>query len=87
MSNKKIIGITIATAAALAFSAAPVTSALAKGQVNSTRCFGVNSCKGMSDCKSANNSCKGMNSCKGKGLKMVASNKVCKDEGGSTSQS
>ena len=32
-------------------------------------CFGVNACKGHSDCKSAHNDCKGMNSCKGQGFK------------------
>lgn len=87
MSNKKLIGIAIATAAALGFAAAPVTSAIAKGQVNSVRCYGTNSCKGMSECKTANNSCKGMNACKGKGLTMMASSKACKDADGSTSQS
>lgn len=87
MSDKKLIGIAIATAAALVFAAAPVTSAIAKGQVNSVRCFGTNSCKGMSECKTANNACKGMNMCKGKGLSLMASRKACKDAGGSTSQS
>ena len=86
MSNKKLIGIAIATAAALGFAAAPVTSAIAKGQVNSVRCFGTNSCKGMSDCKTAHNSCKGMNACEGKGLTLMSSRKACKDAGGSTSQ-
>ena len=87
MRNKKLIGITIATVAALGFSAAPLTSAIAKGQVNSVRCYGVNSCKGISACKTAHNSCRGMNACKGKGLTLAASRKSCKDAGGSTSQS
>lgn len=87
MSNKKLIGIAIATAAALGFASAPVTSAIAKGQSNSVKCYGINSCKGMSACKTAHNSCKGMNSCKGKGLTLTASRKSCKDAGGSTSQS
>jgi len=30
-------------------------------------CEGVNSCKGKSDCATAENECKGLNSCKGKG--------------------
>lgn len=30
-------------------------------------CSGVNSCKGHSECKTANSSCKGQNSCKGQG--------------------
>jgi hypothetical protein len=32
------------------------------------KCEGVNSCKGHSDCKSAQNDCKGKNSCAGKGF-------------------
>ncbi len=31
-------------------------------------CYGVNSCKGMSDCKSGKHDCKGMNDCKGRGF-------------------
>jgi hypothetical protein len=38
----------------------------------------VNSCKGMSECKSAKNSCKGMNSCKGQGW-VSMSKADCKD--------
>jgi uncharacterized membrane protein len=86
MSNKKMIGITLATAAVLAFAAAPVTSALAKGQVNSVKCYGNNSCKGMSECKTANNSCKGLNNCKGQGLTLAASQKTCEESGGSATQ-
>jgi hypothetical protein len=31
-------------------------------------CFGVNTCKGESACKSARNDCKGQNACKGRGF-------------------
>ena len=45
-------------------------------------CYGVNSCKGMSDCKAGNHECKGMNDCKGQGFKELAS-KACTEQGGS----
>ena len=87
MGNKKIIGISILTAAALSFATLPATSALAKGQINSVKCYGINSCKGMSECKTAKNSCKGMNSCKGQGLALVASKKTCEDANGAMTES
>ena len=31
------------------------------------KCFGINSCKGHSECATANSSCKGQNSCAGQG--------------------
>lgn len=36
------------------------------------KCEGVNSCKGKSDCKTAQNSCKGQNGCGGKGFLMMS---------------
>lgn len=44
-------------------------------------CYGVNSCKGSADCKTAQHSCKGMNSCKGHGFKGMSA-KACLDKGG-----
>ncbi len=44
-------------------------------------CFGINACKGQSDCATPNNACKGMNSCKGQGFKYV-SLKECEAQGG-----
>lgn len=45
-------------------------------------CYGVNACKGQSDCKSGDHACKGQNSCKGQGFKdMTAS--ACEAAGGS----
>jgi uncharacterized membrane protein len=46
-------------------------------------CYGVNSCKGMSDCKAGKHECKGMNDCKGQGFKEL-STKACTAQGGST---
>jgi dissimilatory sulfite reductase (desulfoviridin) alpha/beta subunit len=36
---------------------------------DTVHCYGVNSCKGTADCKTAAHDCKGMNSCKGQGFK------------------
>ncbi|HEB76906.1 MAG TPA: hypothetical protein ENI90_00070, partial [Methylothermaceae bacterium] len=44
-------------------------------------CFGINACKGQSDCATPNNACKGMNQCKGQGFKYV-SLKECEAQGG-----
>ncbi len=84
MENKKIIGV-IATAAAIAFVSAPFTSSLSQAATSTVKCYGVNSCKGKSACKTASNSCKGQNSCKGKGFLMKTA-KQCKKMGGSTTE-
>ena len=72
-----------ATAALFALSAAaPTTAAYAAKGDKLVPCYGVNSCKGQSDCKSAKNDCKGQNSCKGEGFKDLT--KVqCEKAGGS----
>lgn len=44
-------------------------------------CFGINACKGQTDCATPRNACKGMNSCKGQGFKYV-SLKECEAQGG-----
>jgi hypothetical protein len=59
-------GVAVATAAAMLFGSALITTASADDA--KVQCSGVNSCKGQSACKSANNACKGQNSCKGKGF-------------------
>ncbi|PIZ03603.1 MAG: hypothetical protein COY58_08510 [Gammaproteobacteria bacterium CG_4_10_14_0_8_um_filter_38_16] len=74
--SKKMIGKTLALAAALTFAAAPMTASMA-ADMGHVKCVGGNSCKGMSVCKTAHNKCKAMNSCKGKGLAMVHSKKEC----------
>jgi uncharacterized membrane protein len=45
-------------------------------------CYGVNSCKGQSDCKSGDHACKGQNSCKGQGFKDLTAS-VCQAQNGS----
>jgi hypothetical protein len=46
------------------------------------RCFGVNSCKGKSDCHTPKNACKGSNSCKAQGWLYVETAKACEDANG-----
>ena len=80
MSNKKLIGTALAAAAALAFVTAPFTSTVASAHAK-VKCYGVNSCKGKSQCKTAKNECKHHNACKGQGMKMESA-KHCKKLGG-----
>jgi hypothetical protein len=82
-------GIQLASAAAaLAFSAMTIAApspsgssgkAIAAG--DKVHCYGINSCKGQADCKTANNACKGQGSCKGQGFKGVAAAECLKDGG------
>lgn len=44
-------------------------------------CFGINACKGQSECATPNNACKGLNSCKGQGY-LYVSLKECEAQGG-----
>jgi len=44
-------------------------------------CWGINSCKGTTDCTTAFNGCNGKNDCKGKGFKKVTTAE-CKEKGG-----
>jgi uncharacterized membrane protein len=79
---------THAVAAALvALSSAALTSPAFAGDSKSeaVHCYGVNSCKGQSDCKSGNHDCKGQNSCKGQGFKAETA-KACAAAGGSLTE-
>lgn len=75
-------------AAALAFSAAAFAAAAPAGSSgkavaasDKVHCYGINSCKGQADCKTANHACKGQGSCKGQGFKGVSAAE-CLKEGG-----
>lgn len=74
-----------ASAALIAMSAVAVpTAAIAKG-ATTVHCYGINTCKGTSDCKTAHNECKGLNSCKGQGFKAMSAKK-CAAAGGSLTE-
>ncbi len=81
--SKKILSVTLATAAAISFAVAPIASAVAA--THKVPCYGVNSCKGKSKCKSATSSCKGHNNCKGQGY-LMKTPKQCSKLGGTTDQ-
>lgn len=83
MISKKYIGTALATAAALTFVTAPITSTIASAASSKVNCYGVNSCKGKSSCKTAKNECKAMNSCKSQGI-MKKTAKQCAKLGGTT---
>ncbi|MEI2806733.1 MAG: hypothetical protein V9G18_12575 [Albidovulum sp.] len=55
-------------AAAFALAISGLAPAPAHADDAKVQCIGVNSCKGQSECKTANSSCKGLNSCKGQGF-------------------
>ena len=76
-----------AAAALIALSGASLSSPAFAEDANSNtvHCYGVNSCKGMSDCKSGNHDCKGQNSCKGEGFKATTA-KACSAAGGSLTE-
>jgi uncharacterized membrane protein len=81
--------LTLASAAVLfAFAnGATMASAYAadEGTQASAPCYGVNSCKGQSDCKSGSHACKGQNSCKGQGFKDLTAQQ-CSAQHGSTTE-
>ncbi len=85
MTFKSNLGLA-AAAAMFALSAGATTSVNAESsKAAAVHCFGVNSCKGTSDCKSYSHACKGQNDCKGQGFK-AESAKKCAADGGTTTQ-
>ena len=80
-------GATLAAAAfALAIAGSAMTMATpSMAQDAKIQCFGVNSCKGQSACKTTKSSCKGLNSCSGQGfLEMTKAD--CTAKGGTLTQ-
>lgn len=71
-SGAALAAAAFAIAAAATF-AMPANAAMTAKKVH---CFGINSCKGQSACKSGNHGCKGLNSCKGQGFIDVSA-KTC----------
>ena len=67
--SKMKTGISIATAAAIVALSGLSVASPAYAADDTVHCYGVNGCKGQSDCKSGNHECKGQNSCKGQGFK------------------
>ncbi|ABC33246.1 conserved hypothetical protein [Hahella chejuensis KCTC 2396] len=80
-SQKKLTGAALAIAAAGFFGTAALTSTTAVAAEAQVHCWGVNSCAGHNDCKTANNDCKGMGSCQGQGFLSMTADE-CKAKGG-----
>jgi len=83
-SGLAIAGQAALLAAALAALPAPAQADEAKA-AKTVNCYGVNSCKGTSDCATARNSCQGQNACKGKGFK-AETRAQCLADGGSLTE-
>jgi hypothetical protein len=84
-SSKTSLGFA-AAAAVMALANLAATPAVAKDAKSElVHCYGVNSCKGTSDCKTAKHECKGHNSCKGSGFKELTAD-ACKAQGGSLTE-
>ena len=85
--NTRILGASFAAAAALvAIAGAATAPAIAKeGTTAAVHCYGVNTCKGTSDCKTAANACKGQNECKGHGFKAMTA-AACAKAGGTLTE-
>jgi len=86
ITNKTATFATAALAVALSSTAMAASSpagssgaAIAAG--DKVHCYGVHSCKGNSDCKTAEHACKGHNKCKTHGFKGMPA-KSCLDKGG-----
>ncbi len=89
MKSSKKMGRNMAFAAALAFSAVPVSAVFADATAGAgdVHCSGVNACKGQGACKGSNackgkDACKGKNACKGTGIVMMKSADECVKAGG-----
>ncbi|MBI3529741.1 MAG: hypothetical protein HY067_17460 [Betaproteobacteria bacterium] len=69
MEGRKILGLAVAASAAALFITGCANMGSGGGGTEAkVACNGGNSCKGQSECKSANSSCKGQNACKGQGF-------------------
>ncbi|MET0984955.1 MAG: hypothetical protein ABW034_06050 [Steroidobacteraceae bacterium] len=85
MINAKSTAGIAASAALFALSAVAMTAPASAADSDAVHCYGVNNCKGMSDCKTTSNECKGQNSCKGHGFKEMSA-KACTAAGGRTTE-
>lgn len=88
MTTRTVPATLAATAAMLALSACAFAGTPPKGSTGASvaasdkvHCYGVNSCKGQAECKTAANDCKGLNACKGQGF-TASTAKACLEQGG-----
>ena len=88
MNSSKITSSFASAALAVALSSPAMAADSPKGSVGAAigagdkvHCYGIHSCKGNSDCKTAEHSCKGKNACGGHGFKAMSA-KQCLDSKG-----
>jgi uncharacterized membrane protein len=72
-ASAAIIAVAAASASTAAFAQSPSAEVV--------HCYGINTCKGTSDCKTAKSECRGHNDCKAQGFKELTA-KACTDAGG-----
>lgn len=75
--------VALAMTSTAAFAADPPagSNGRAIGSEDTVHCYGVHSCKGQSDCSTAEHACKGQNECAGHGFKAMAAGE-CLTKGG-----
>lgn len=81
----KVLGCTLATAAALAFATLPATPTFAEC-AEPVMCYGSNSCRGSGSCKTNTTSCRCENACRGQGITFESSEEACLNAGGTTTR-
>ncbi len=77
-------GLSLAATAALVALSATSTPAFAqsRGAAATVHCYGVNTCRGQSACRTASNECRGQNACRGQGFRELTA-RQCRAQGGS----
>lgn len=80
-SGKTGASLALAAAAILSLPTATAVSSAQESNTAAVKCYGVNSCRGQSDCRTAHSSCRGLNSCRGLGYVGLTS-RVCDQVGG-----
>jgi hypothetical protein len=77
-------GMIVASAVAAMFSAGAASGPAAHAAEGdkTIKCDGGNSCRGKSECATADSGCQGQNNCKGKGWIVTKTAKECEQKGG-----
>ncbi len=73
--------VALSSAAAFAAEAPTGSKGRAIASDDMVHCYGVHSCKGQSDCSTAEHGCSGQNACKGHGFKAMKAG-ACLTKGG-----
>lgn len=74
-------GLAVAAAAAFYGLHKSVDAVAPKAEASEIACYGINACKGQTQCATASNACPGLNACKSKGFRYTSSDE-CAPQGG-----